>query len=265
MTLYWHWFCVFLVLQLCLTWKFIRSIFSIFFFWLSHKAYKDALAIWWYEVKHVIALAYNKLIKFSPLWWQIIWFFINIAFWLHFVQRNRLACTNWRTVQSSVRYDAMPMWCDGTRMWAVDFEPAQGNIRELTKINRFHYYFLVCSCFLWSLYLLQHSTKAQLKWQQQQQSNIFHDKRGHELMMPISMFRFECWSIQLIVDLTTQNAGFVDNELISNVEPVCRETRFIRSVHRSNFLECGPRSPYLTDPVSTFQLQIDDRISHMKI
>lgn len=34
-------------------------------------------------------------------------------------------------------------------------------------------------------------------------------------------------------DLTTQNAGFVDNELILKLKPVCRETRFIRSVQCS--------------------------------
>lgn len=89
-----------------------------------YELYKDAHKRWWYEVKRVIALAYNKLIKFSSLWRQIIWFFTIIAFGPGsgsgslFLDAQYLLNATWRTFYSLMRYDVIWSVCDGTRMWA---------------------------------------------------------------------------------------------------------------------------------------------------
>lgn len=140
---------MFLVLKLCLT----SNLFARYFFF-SMNYNKDARKRWWYEVKHVIALAYNKLIKFSSLWRQIIWFFTIIAFGSGFgsgsllLDAQYLLNAKWRTFYSLMRYGeaiVMARECGLNGNWTNE-----GNTGELTKFNRL-YYFLVCCCCLWSL------------------------------------------------------------------------------------------------------------------
>lgn len=125
---------------------------------LPYELYKDAHKRWWYEVKRVIALAYNKLIKFSSLWRQIIWFFTIIAFGSGSGSVLVLCCSmhNICWMQNDAHFTH---WCD--TMWYETIVMArecglngnwtnEGNTGELTKFNRL-YYFLVFCCCLWSL------------------------------------------------------------------------------------------------------------------